>query len=436
MEFLNRSDEILSVGEFTRRLKMLVKTSVPEFWLRGEISNLKRYPSGHTYFTLKDENASISAVLFKGFARGVSFALADGMKILAYGEVNIYEPRGSYSFSVKAAIPDGAGGLAERFNILKDKLSKEGLFNAERKREIPLLPKNVAVITSPSGAAIRDFCKILARRNWRGNVCILPSKVQGVDAASEIASQVEFANKFTFQNGGKFDLIIAMRGGGSLEDLWLFNEEIVARAVANSGIPTISAVGHEVDFTLCDFSADLRAETPSAAAEILSENFDSLRDRLNRSFDDISDFALNFIGTKKAKLEACEALLRANSPQTRFETLKMRLDGDYSRLSARVCGLVLEKRRIAERAGATLKALNISRRTAVLREKLNALEKTLNLISMENTLARGFAVVVKDSKYISNASDIANGETFTIKMHDNSFDAKRADCKKSNLREL
>ena len=200
MAFLDRSDEILSVGEFSRRFKMLVKTQVPELWLRGEVSNLKTYSSGHTYFTLKDADASISAVLFKGYSAMLSFPLRDGMKMLAYGEVSVYEPRGSYQFIVKAAMPDGAGDLAQRFEQLKQKLSREGLFDPESKKSIPRMPQNIALITSASGAALRDFCRILKRRGWRGNVYILPARVQGAEAASEIVSQIRYAqnSKFCF----------------------------------------------------------------------------------------------------------------------------------------------------------------------------------------------------------------------------------------------
>ena len=266
MEFLRQSDEILSVGEFSRRFKMLVKTHIPELWLKGEISNLKTYSSGHTYFTLKDEEGSISAVLFKGYSRNMTLRLADGMRIFAFGEISIYEARGNYQIVVKAVIPDGAGDLAARFQALKEKLAAEGVFDADRKKQIPLLPRRVAVATSPQGAAIRDFCRILSRRGWKGEVVVIPARVQGVEAADDLCEAVSIAENFNFPDGGTFDLLILMRGGGSLEDLWPFNEEKLARAVSACSIPTISAVGHEIDFTLSDFAADLRAETPSAAA--------------------------------------------------------------------------------------------------------------------------------------------------------------------------
>ena len=179
------------MGEFSRRFKMLVKTCVPELWLRGEISNLKTYSSGHTYFTLKDEEGSISAVLFKGYSRAVSFQLREGMKVFLYGEIAVYEVRGCYQMVVKAALPDGTGDLARRFEELKKRLSAEGLFDSERKKPIPRLPGKIAVVTSPTGAAIRDFCKILKRRGWRGKVYILPAKVQGIGSAAEIAERVK-----------------------------------------------------------------------------------------------------------------------------------------------------------------------------------------------------------------------------------------------------
>ena len=201
MEFLKQSDEVLSVGEFSRRFKMLVKTCVPELWLRGEISNLKTYSSGHTYFTLKDEEGSISAVLFKGYSRAVSFQLREGMKVFLYGEIAVYEVRGCYQMVVKAALPDGTGDLARRFEELKKRLSAEGLFDSERKKPIPRLPGKIAVVTSPTGAAIRDFCKILKRRGWRGKVYILPAKVQGIGSAAEIAERVKAAQDYVFGDG-------------------------------------------------------------------------------------------------------------------------------------------------------------------------------------------------------------------------------------------
>ncbi len=201
MAFLGRSDEVLTVGEFTRRFKMLLKTSIPELWISGEVSNLRVNSSGHSYFTLKDADASISAVLFRGDARSVSFPLRDGAKIFAFGEISIYEPKGTYQIIVRAAIPDGSGDLAARFEALKEKLSKEGLFDKSSKKKIPAMPKNVAVITSPTGAAMRDFHRILKRRGWRGNIWVLPARVQGAEAAAEIASQIEFAKNFRFEDG-------------------------------------------------------------------------------------------------------------------------------------------------------------------------------------------------------------------------------------------
>ena len=225
MEFLRQSDEILSVGEFSRRFKMLIKTHIPELWLKGEISNLKTYSSGHTYFTLKDDEGSISAVLFKGYSRNMTLRLADGMRIFAFGEISIYEARGNYQIVVKAVIPDGAGDLAARFQALKEKLAAEGVFDADRKKQIPLLPRRVAVATSPQGAAIRDFCRILSRRGWKGEIVVIPARVQGAEAAGELCEAVRIAENFTFPDRGGFDLLILMRGGGSLEDLWPFNEE-------------------------------------------------------------------------------------------------------------------------------------------------------------------------------------------------------------------
>ncbi len=420
-DFLRQSDEILSVGEFSRRFKMLVKTQVPELWIRGEISNLKTYSSGHIYFTLKDSDASIQAVLFKGYSRMISFPLREGMKILAFGEVSVYEARGNYQLVIKAAMQDGAGELAKRFEQLKQKLSEEGLFDKSRKRQIPVLPQNIAVITSPTGAAIRDFCRILIRRHWRGNIFILPARVQGAESAPEIVKQIHYAQKSKY----KFDLLILMRGGGSLEDLWSFNDEFLARAVAASVIPTISAVGHEIDFTLSDFSADLRAETPSAAAEYISSNFIEVENTLLRNYELIKR-AVDFkVSSVQASLRRAEDVLRLNSPSVRLENANMRVDDMEGRLHTMLERFVPDRKNALNHLELKLKSSPCIAKTAVLREKIDACQKRLQSLDINNVLARGFSIIKDDTgKIVSSSKALKAGTQISVVLTDGERSAK------------
>ncbi len=420
MDFLRQSDEILSVGEFSRRFKMLVKTQVPELWLRGEISNLKTYSSGHVYFTLKDADASISAVLFKGYSRMVSFPLREGMKILAYGEVSIYEARGSYQIVIKAAMPDGTGDLAKRYELLKQKLSDEGLFDKSRKKEIPRMPQNIAVITSPTGAAIRDFCRILIRRGWRGNVFILPARVQGEESAPEIVKQLHYVQNSEYN----FDLVVLMRGGGSLEDLWSFNEESVARAVAASTIPTISAVGHEIDFTLSDFSADLRAETPSAAAEYISSYFIEFANSVKRNFE-LIERAVDFkINVAQSALKRAEDVLRLNSPMQKIITANMRVDEISNRLDVLSRTMVSDRISDLKHLALKLKTSPVVGKLDLLDAQLQSCQKRLDSLSVDNILARGFSITKDENgKIVSSSKTLNSGAKVSLIFRDGQRDA-------------
>ena len=424
MAFLTRSDEILGVGEFSRRMKALLKMSVPELWLSGEVSNLRTYQSGHTYFTLKDSEASVSAVLFKGNARSVSFPMRDGMKIFVYGEISYYEQRGACQIIVRAALPDGEGILSERFNALKRRLSEEGLFDPERKKGIPPIPKNIAVITSPEGAAVRDFCRILKRRGWRGNIWILPSRVQGAEAAAEIVGQLAFARAHRFADGSRFDVIVLMRGGGSLEDLWPFNEESLARAVAASDIPTISAVGHEIDFTLSDFAADLRAETPSAAAEHISSAFVEASSRLRELFVSIAKQASFRISSLRANLDCIAGVINANSPQIKIENLFLRLDEISARMDCAAGSKLHTLRAGLLKSKASFDAVAPRARLRALSEKLGLLSKQLSILGVEATLKRGYSIATDASGNFVSAKTLRSGELLKIRFSDGSASAR------------
>jgi exodeoxyribonuclease VII large subunit len=255
---------VYTVTELTKQIRVLIEGNLGGVTVEGELSNVRNPPSGHCYFTIKDESAQIRAVIWRNDRRGLTFLPRDGQRIRAQGSLTVYERDGSYQIVVKHMEQGGKGSLQAAFEALKSKLAAEGLFDVDRKRKLPMLPRHIGVVTSPTGAAIRDILNVLRRRFPNLHVLIAPARVQGEGAAQDIADAIHLLNR-----RGGLDVMIVGRGGGSLEDLWSFNEEVVARAIAQSDIPIISAVGHETDFTICDFVADVRASTPSAAAEIV-----------------------------------------------------------------------------------------------------------------------------------------------------------------------
>lgn len=275
IESLVKPDKIYTVSEVTRMVKMELESAFPLLWIEGEISNFHRHHSGHLYFTLKDETSQLRTVMFRGEARKVPFELEDGLQVVARGRINVYEPRGEYQLIVELLEPKGKGALQLAFEQLKEKLKKEGLFDSALKKKLPVLPKKVGVVTSPRGAAIVDIIRTLERRFARLHILLYPAKVQGEGAAEEIVEGIDYLGSLP-----DIDVIIVGRGGGSIEDLWAFNEEKVARAIYRCAIPVISAVGHEIDFTIADFVADIRASTPSVAAEMVIEEEESLRERI------------------------------------------------------------------------------------------------------------------------------------------------------------
>jgi exodeoxyribonuclease VII large subunit len=388
--------KIYRVSELTREIKGLLESRFPLFWVEGEISNLRTPSSGHSYFSLKDAQAQIRAVIFKYESELLPFKLEDGLHVVGLGRITVYEPRGEYQIVFETLEPKGYGALQLAFEQLKERLGKEGLFLSERKKPLPFLPQRVAVVTSPTGAAIRDFLRVLQRRYANVEVLIYPVRVQGNEAAPEIVEALDQINREL-----KVDVIVLTRGGGSLEDLWPFNEEEVARAIARSTIPVISAVGHEVDFTIADFAADLRAPTPSAAAELLvrpKEDLTALVDGLisrliRRVSDGIKMWDERLRGLQRGltdprrylidqalRVDELTGLLwlyweqRMNNCGHRLQVLFEALQGrtlleEYSKLKERVAGhenmiklLTLhtldQRRHILENAVNTLKAVN------------------------------------------------------------------------------
>ena len=312
--------KILTVSELTRSIQFLLESSFDLIWIEGEISNLRRPGSGHVYFTLKDDKSQVRAVVFRQTLRGVKFSLEDGMHIICRGGLNVYEQRGEYQLIVDAVEPKGIGALQIAFEQLKARLQEEGLFDPARKRPIPFLAARIGVVTSPSGAVIRDILNISKRRFPCVHILIAPVRVQGAEAAGEIVEAIENLNGVS-----DVEAIILARGGGSLEDLAPFNDERVARAIFNSRLPVISAVGHEVDFTIADFVADLRAPTPSAAAELVIP----LRRELNES---VSDLRLRMLACcrrladdSRYRIDSLRARLR--HPSRQIADARMGLDG-------------------------------------------------------------------------------------------------------------
>ena len=356
---------IWSVSDANSAVRDLVENSFMPFWLRGEISNLVIHRSGHVYLSLKDERSQIRAVYFGGAAAVRELQLQNGALIEAHGRLTVYEVRGEYQFSIRTIRPTGLGELQRRFEELKRKLEGEGLFAPERKRPIPALPRAVGVITSPTGAAIRDFLQIVDRRFPNLPVKIYPAQVQGTGAAAQVAAGIEFFNR-----AGNVEVLVVTRGGGSMEDLWPFNEEILARAVAASRIPVISAVGHEIDFTICDFVADLRTPTPSAAAELVigrREEMEAAVDRLAKTLRRAVDFRL------------------------------MEVRGALDRLAGSAC--FREPRHLVQMQGQQLDELQLRLTAAaelavtVRRHQLEALAGRLHILDPRRQLERGYAIL-------------------------------------------
>jgi len=269
---------IYTVSELTRKIRTVLEGAFPAVWIEGEISNFIKHTSGHMYFSLKDDQSVLSAVLFKNVNKDLKFELKSGLQVICFGRISLYGKRGQYQLYVDKIEPKGIGALQMAFEQLKEKLKQEGLFSPARKKPIPYLPTRIGVVTSPTGAAIRDILNVTQRRFSNVEIIVNPVKVQGKGAKEEIASAIELFNKLM-----NVDVMIVGRGGGSIEDLWPFNEEITARAIANSKIPIISAVGHEVDWTISDFVADFRAPTPSAAAELIIPRKEELETRINNA---------------------------------------------------------------------------------------------------------------------------------------------------------
>ena len=435
-----KEKKTLSVSELTSQIKNLLENNFFDVYVTGEISNLSKPISGHIYFTLKDENASIRCVLFKFQQRLINFDYNDGDKVIIRGRITVYEKRGEYQIIVDYIEPDGIGALYLKFEKLKRKLEKEGLFDKKYKKKIPEFPRKIGIITSPTGAAIRDILNILKRRFVNINVIIAPVKVQGEEAKFEIVEAINFFNL----NFSDIDVIILARGGGSLEDLQPFNEEIVARAIFNSNIPIISAVGHETDFTIADFTADLRAPTPSAAAELVVKNKEDILLHLtNLEKQLISNMQkiLNYNRQKFLNLEK-----RIYSKLVDLKNLKSKIQNYENKLISLIFNnfnnkksQFLEINEHLKMQNPLLKIQNLRNQVNILmnnlenvylnkifskKQKLKNLENSLRNLSPLNVLARGYSIVFKKNKVVNNINQINLDDKINVLLYKGNFGAK------------
>ena len=358
--------------------------------VKGEISNFKNHSSGHMYFSLKDENASMKCVMFRGQSLGLKFKPEDGMKVVISGYISSYEKDGQCQLYCDFMELDGVGDLYAQYEKLKEKLAKEGLFDESIKKKLPLLPKCVAVITSPTGAVIRDILNVSQRRFPKANIKLFPSAVQGEGAYRELVHQVQFINEHNLA-----DVIIIGRGGGSIEDLWNFNSEELAYAIYNSKIPVVSAGGLETDFTICDFVSDLRAPTPSAAAEVVFPSLDELTYKINTYEKRLRLALFGNLENKRKRLMKLKESYYFKRPKELINKLKIRCDM-ATRDLIRVNDKIINKKK---------------------NEFVNVVNK-LDTLSPLKTLSRGYSVVLKDDKVIKSEKDINVGEQFSVKMSD------------------
>lgn len=395
-ELFDQADDhsaIWSISGLTQAIRKSLQSEFPVVWVRGEVSNLKVQASGHRYFLLKDESSQLKAVLFRGDASGSAYLPQEGDECLAFGEVTVYEPRGEYQLRVRHLLQDGLGNLRLQFEHLKEKLLQEGLFEEDRKKTLPNFARTIAIITSPDGAALQDFVSILKRRNWTGQIWLIPSLVQGTESVRQLIKGVELATKIP-----NVELLILARGGGSMEDLWSFNDEHLVRTLAKCQIPTISAIGHQTDFVLTDFVADLRAETPSGAAEWISSQYLQQVDRLYQLEQCLLRIPLDFLARAKEKLFLLETALDKISPQARMERYHQQLDDLEHRLQT-----------------------STQNHLDKINHTLTSLEQRLYANSLPAAMKRGFAYLSdKNGNLIRSIEKLDSGKRIRAHLEDGS----------------
>ncbi len=390
--------DLWSVSELNRYVKQSLEMDYRLHDLRvtGEVSGFRAYPSGHWYFTLKDGGAQVSCVMWRGRAERQRFTPREGDAVIAAGSVTLYEVRGQYQLDVALLLPTGEGVLFQEFLRLRARLEAEGLFAPERKRPLPAWPRRIAVVTSPAGAALRDILNIIRRRCSLLEVIVAPTPVQGLDAPPQIVAALQAAA------AQQPDVIIVARGGGALEDLWCFNDERVARAIAASPVPVVSGVGHETDFTIADFAADLRAPTPSAAAELVTPDGEQLAENVQALAGRLAEAALAALRDRGWGLAQQQTRLRGLSPQAALRSGQQRLDDLQARAAAA-----------------------LAYRVALQRARWRGLDQTLSTVSPLAVLARGYAVVTgPGGQVIRRVTQVQPGDALRVRVSDGEFDAK------------
>lgn len=388
--------EPISVSELSKNIKILLENEFGFVYVTGEISNFKHHSSGHYYFAIKDEKAQISALMWNSRNQNLGFKPEDGMKVIIKGRITVFESRGTYQIDVFEMDTAGTGALQIQFEKLKKKLLEEGLFDEIYKKKLPQFPEKVAVITSETGAVIEDFKKIAKRRYPYAKIFLIPVLVQGVGSKESICRAIQIANKEEYG----IEVIVIARGGGSIEDLWTFNEEEIARSVFASKIPVVSAIGHEVDFTICDFVADVRASTPSAAAEIVFPDKRELLERINRNEYNLKLYITNFIKDYHLNLENISRNYFFRKPVDILNEYKLEVDEKTKQIEK------LIKEHIGE-----------------LNTDVKNLEKIMHNISPVQTLKRGYTYIIKDGKIIARKSGVTKDDRINIKFFDGEKEA-------------
>ncbi len=388
---------MLSVSEVNDYLKMIMDGDrvLSNLYVRGELSNCKQYSSGHIYFTLKDAEGQLKSVMFRSYASRLAFRPTDGMRVIAHGRVSVYKENGQYQLYADEMVPDGIGALAMQFEQLKRKLYEEGLFDESRKKPLPPMPGRIGVITSPSGAAVRDIIKVLGRRFPMAQMILYPSLVQGNEAAQNLIAGLAF-----FEATKLCELIIIGRGGGSMEDLWAFNDEELARTIAACSIPIISAVGHESDFTICDFVADCRAPTPSAAAELAVPDTSELLDGLSEIKNRMHRLCTGKLTQERRMLESISNARVFTHPEALLDAYRMKLQLNEDKL-LRATDQSMENKKNA----------------------LGSMAGRLEALSPLAVLSRGYAAVTKGDKTVMRVSEVRDGDLLRIKFADGSVNA-------------
>ena len=429
---------IYSVSELTREIRMLLEDHFPFLWVEGEISNFRVPSSGHYYFVLKDGESQIRCVMFRSQHRWLRFLPEDGLNVLCQARVSVYEPRGEYQLLADAMEPRGVGALQLAYEQLKGRLEAEGLFDPEHKKPIPFLTQRLGVVTSPTGAAIRDIIRVVRERYSNLEIYLYPAKVQGEGAATEIAKGID-----TFNNEFPVDVLIVGRGGGSWEDLWAFNEEVVVRAIFRSHIPVISAVGHEIDVTLADLVADVRAPTPSAAAEMVAQHKEALETLVANLYQRLAGRLRQIVNLAGERLDSRKKRLR--HPAARLADLRLRLDEQAQRLEFAVGQRVRSESQIFLRLKDNLLHLSPSRRIVeargllnqcwhrlelfvgqILQKKHQSLERSLTQLdglSPLGILARGYSITTTWPKgaVIRSVRQVREGDTVKVRLHKGSL---------------